>query len=137
MKSLLTLLFIFHATAGLYANATSIHGTVTDMENKPVEFAVVTLLSAVDSSLVKGAITAADGTYILEDFAPGNFNLVVSLTGYKKKELPVSVNDNQQLEFPAIVLESSEQLDEVMILSAQPLFVQKPGMLVMNVETAR
>jgi iron complex outermembrane recepter protein len=123
---------------GLLSAATgTVAGTVTDIENKPVEFAVVTLLSAADSLLVKGSVTSSDGSFLLEPVAPGTYFAEINLTGYKKKTVPgIIVGDGAQVTLPAILLESSEQLEGVTITAAQPLFVQKPGMLVMNVENS-
>lgn len=128
--------FLFQSILSAAASG-SISGSITDIENKPVEFAVVTLLSATDSSLVKGCVTAADGSFQLEPVPVGTYFLEVNLTGYKKKSVAsIALDEDQQLVLPVITLESSEQLQGVTIIAAQPLFVQKPGMLVMNIENS-
>lgn len=135
MRTLLIAIFSFSVFL-LHAGGT-VSGKVSGPDQQPAEFAVVTLLNASDSSLVKGAITTADGAFLLENLPPGNFLLTVSMTGFSKKwEGPFTLSENQQLELPALTLETSKEMNAVTITSAQPLFVQKPGMLVMNVENS-
>jgi hypothetical protein len=49
-----------------------ITGQVTDNKNKIVEFATITLLQAKDSSLVKGALADANGTFEFEKIKFGS-----------------------------------------------------------------
>lgn len=136
MKRIAVVVLLF-VTQALSAGSGTITGTVTDAESKAVEFAVVTLLSDADSSLVKGAVTATDGTFSLEQLPAGAFHIEITLTGFRKKTIDgVSLTEGQQLTLPVTVLESSEQLNGVTIVAAQPLYTNKPGMLVMNIENS-
>lgn len=124
-------------TCALRAGTGTVSGTITDAENKPVEFAIVTLLSDKDSSLVKGDVTTADGAFSLEQLEAGNYHLEVSFTGFKTKTINgITLAEGQALSVPAIALEAVEQLEGVTIVASQPLYTQKPGMLVMNVENS-
>lgn len=119
------------------AGAGTISGKVTDPAGQPLEFVVVTLLDASDSSLVKGALTGADGEYVLENIPAGKFILTSSFTGYTKQWSDVpELKEGEQLRLPDITMESSKEMETVTIVSAQPLFVQKPGMLIMNIENS-
>ena len=135
MKRIVVVLMLI--TNAVFAGSGTITGTVKDTESRPQEFAVVTLLSDADSSLVKGAVTSADGTFSLEQLPAGSFHIEVSLTGYQKKSVDgIVLSVAQQLSLPVIVLQTAEQLNGVTIVGAQPLYTQKPGMLVMNVENS-
>ena len=135
MRTFLLLLFSFSMSV-LRAGGT-VGGKVTGPDQQPAEFAIVTLLNASDSSLVKGAVTTADGSFLLEDLPAGKFLLTITMTGYAKKwQGPFELSENQQLQLPELSLEVTKEMETVTIASAQPLFVQKPGMLVMNVENS-
>ena len=80
MRTFLLLLFSFSMSV-LRAGGT-VGGKVTGPDQLPAEFAIVTLLNASDSSLVKGAVTTADGSFLLEDLPAGKFLLTITMTGY-------------------------------------------------------
>lgn len=130
-------LLLLPALLGLCGSvaASTIRGTVSGPENKPFEFAVVTLLSANDSSLVKGGVTDAAGAFSLENISGGSYLLTVSFTGYTKATHgPFTLSGDTDYVVPAIALLSTKEMNAVTIFSTAPLFQQKPGMLVMNVE---
>ncbi|HEU4718929.1 MAG TPA: TonB-dependent receptor [Bacteroidia bacterium] len=128
----LFLLFLFPQ----FLSASSVKGKVTDAENKPMEFVVVTLLRAQDSSLVKGAVTDQDGAFSF-DAAAGKYLVCASFTGYTKTwNGPFDVTDGQDLTVNDIVLQASKELDAVTISDIQPLYIQKPDKLIMNVENS-
>lgn len=137
---MLRFLFLFPALLCFVINgnsAVNVRGKVTDQEKKPVEFAVVTLLNAADSSLVKGAISASDGTYLLENINPGNYLVTCSFTGFEKIwKGPFEIADGADFSVPDAELIPAKEMNEVTIRAAMPLFQQKPGMLVMNVESS-
>jgi hypothetical protein len=136
---LLTFSFCF-LTANAFAavNSTTIKGSVQTAEQQPAEFAVVTLLDAKDSSLVKGAIVTADGSFAIEGVAPGKFLLTTMLTGYSKNWYgPFDVEPaTPEISIPAITLSAAVNMNEVTVTAVQPLFVQKADMLIMNVENS-
>jgi iron complex outermembrane recepter protein len=115
--------------------ASTVKGIVKS-EN-PIEFAVVTLLKAQDSSLVKGAITDANGVFVLEAIPADTYYLSVSFTGYDKSfSGPYFVTENQTLDIPTIQLVASKTMDEVTVSATRPLFEHKAGKIVMNVESS-
>lgn len=117
------------------AELITITGKITDEEKKPVEFAVVALLNAADSSLVKGAITGTDGSFAIENISAGKYLVSASMTGYAKT-WTAPFEAQAPIALPDIVLPATKEMQEVAIVSAQPLLVQKAGMLIMNVENS-
>jgi iron complex outermembrane receptor protein len=82
-------------------------------------------------------LTAADGSYVLEGIQPGRYLLSFSYVGYRKKWSPVfdlQAGAIQHME--DLALSVSTDLQQVTVEAIQPLFSQKPGMLVMNLENS-
>ncbi|MGL5891015.1 MAG: carboxypeptidase regulatory-like domain-containing protein, partial [Bacteroidia bacterium] len=140
MKQLVLALLLAFAASTTYAavNSATIKGTVQTADKQSPEYAVVTLLTVSDSSLVKGAVVAADGGFILEDIAPGSYFLTTTFTGYSKNWYgPFELAAGQaELVLPEILLSSAAGMKEVTITAIQPLYVQKADMLIMNVENS-
>jgi hypothetical protein len=138
MKRLLIVLpalfFFIHASAVTRENGKT-HGRIIDQEKKPLEFVVVTLLKAADSSLVKGTMTDADGNFSFDNLSGGNFFLSISLTGYSPiTKDSITISAEQDLALGDIAMTSVKDMKEVTIASSQPLFTQKPDKLIMNIE---
>jgi hypothetical protein len=96
------------------------------------------LLSAKDSSLVKGMVTSEKGAYSLDYVKPGQYLMLASMVGYKKAYSSVFTvaSDRHDLELSSIVLEEdSKQLSEVTIEASKPLYEQQLDKLVINVSS--
>jgi hypothetical protein len=61
-----------------------IEGTVNEAKGKKIARASVELLSAKDSSLVKGSLTDGDGNYFFKNIRPGQYLVSSSYTGFEK-----------------------------------------------------
>jgi hypothetical protein len=115
----------------------SISGRVIDDNKKPVPYAVVSLLKATDSSLVKGMIGDEQGNFSFENIHAGKYLLQVNLTGYSKVyNGPFDLAEGQQLVLSDITLSTAKEMDAVEITAIQPLYTQKADMLIMNVENS-
>jgi len=140
MKRIPLFLFGFFLFAHAYASPfenTQLHGRVVDGEKKPMQYVIVTLLKAEDSSLVKGAITDEGGNFSFDNLIPGNFLVAATFTGFAKSmQGPFAISGSQNLLIEDIVMNPSKDEKEVNIIAAQPLFTQKPDMLIMNVENS-
>lgn len=130
---LLALLFSCLQTA---LSQTQITGTITDAAGQPLPAATVLLLNAADSSLVKGQIGAADGTYTFEQIAPGEYRLRMSMLGFSDHVSDIFSLKNQsgKKDLGTVILrESIAQLDAVSIIAKKPLFEQQIDRMVVNV----
>lgn len=116
-----------------------ITGQITDHKGKIVEFATITLLQAKDSSLVKGALADANGTFEFEKIKLGSFIIAISQLGYQKFYTP---KFSLSLENPSIKLsnltlvEESKELNEVVITARKPFIEQQIDKTVVNVENS-
>ncbi|MCK7553884.1 carboxypeptidase-like regulatory domain-containing protein [Chitinophaga sedimenti] len=66
-------MLLLMATAVPALAQTKITGQVNRADQKPVEFATVTLLKAKDSALVKGAVADINGKYEFDQVAAGQY----------------------------------------------------------------
>lgn len=116
---------------------TKINGIVNRNDNKPVEFATVTLLKAKDSSLVKGAVADMNGKYEFEQVASGKYLVAAVNMGMKKNySQPFEVNASA-VNLPAITLgEEAKNLKEVSVTGKRPFIEQKADKMVVNVENS-
>jgi TonB family protein len=73
-----------------------VSGTVTDPSGGVLP-GVTVLLKSRASSEAKTAVTAAKGTFEFTDVAAGDYDLDVSLSGFRRNDLPVQVTPGQRL----------------------------------------
>lgn len=137
MKSFLMGCFLLgSALTSLYSQETfDISGSVVDAMAENVAFANVLLLKASDSSLVKGAITNENGSYVIKQVPLGAYFVRSTLLGYQEVDSKsFQLTDNYQVE--SLVLKEGESLNEVVIQATKPLYSQKVDRLVINVENS-
>ncbi|MBZ4189783.1 TonB-dependent receptor [Niabella beijingensis] len=133
MKRLLTpaLLLFFHAAT----HAQTISGAVKDDAGKPAEKATVSLLNAVDSSIVKLDAAKADGTYQFETIGNGRYLIMASNVGFNTAYSAAFDYTGADIKLNELVLEkASTQLQGVVVTAKRPLVEVKPGRMVVNVE---
>jgi hypothetical protein len=116
-----------------------VSGQVRDAAGKPVEFATVLLVRSADSSLVKGAITDAQGKYVIETTKEGSYRVNATQVGYQKVYTPVFAIKLDQLtyELPVLTIaENARTLGEVKVIATKPFIEQLPDKTVVNVENS-
>lgn len=111
-------------------------GTVSDPHEKPLAYASVALLHAVDSTLVHGVLTNDAGAFLFDNVPAGQFLLQVSMLGYAPGwSSAIAVDaDHHRVEAPQVVLqEQSAVLGEVSVTAKRPFLEQKIDRTVINV----
>ena len=131
MKSIFIILFCLTFTLGLYAQ--KISGRVITDQQKPVEFATVTLLKETDSSMVKSVLSDDLGKYSFDNIARGKYLIAVSMVGSKKTFTQVNV-DVGDVQVSDIKLAGGNLLKEVSVITRKPFLEQLPDKLVVNVD---
>lgn len=114
---------------------TKVHGSVVDFNGTPLVNANVLLLTAKDSSLVKGVMTSADGNFIIEKLAAGNYIVATTFIGYKQVYTsPFQIEGKNSVNLPPIRLSEKEVLlGKVTVTARKPLFEQAIDRMVINV----
>jgi hypothetical protein len=115
----------------------SLRGSLRSQDGKPLEFANVLLLRASDSSLVKGALSDAQGQFAFADVRPGAYRLRAQQLGYRDGRSAVVqvVGGATPLELPPLVLApAAQQLGEVQVTGRKPVIERRIDRVVVNVD---
>ncbi len=106
-KMLFFLAFIFVSLQNIAIAQNSLQGIILDKEtNKPLKSASVTIHKRMDSSLIKGEYTDADGKFKIDDFQPKNIILKVTFVGYKTFYKNVSFSEKQDVDLGKLYIET-------------------------------
>jgi iron complex outermembrane recepter protein len=124
--------------AGL-AQTGSISGTVQDNSKKSVIGASASLLKAVDSSVIKTALTDKDGKFTFSEIDHGKYLVAVTVSGFRKAvsgEITVK-NESPAQELGVISLTvEAKSLETVTVTSKKPFIEQKMDKTIVNVDAA-
>jgi iron complex outermembrane recepter protein len=131
-KSLLFCLLLAVFSGKAFAQ-TKLTGAVRDATQKAIEGAVVSLLTAKDSTFVKAAITESDGSFEFINLKLDAYLLTVSNLGFQKYVGTVFKLEQNTLTLPAIVLQAAGQaLAEVQVRGQKPFVEKKIDRTVIN-----
>lgn len=132
----LILTFLSLATMAQSVSKT-ISGTVKDIKNELVRGAMVRLLKAIDSTMVRTEMTDENGKFRFGTVNNGNYLLAITATGQKQfTGIPLSIADkHKSIVLPVIVLlpAKSMNLAEVVVKAKRPLIEQDIDKTVVNV----
>jgi hypothetical protein len=92
----------------------SVSGTVIDSNEKPVGYATVTVLNAVDSVLINGTAADESGHYTLHGLPAGEYVLAVSHLLYIPQCKDIKISEDVQLP-PVTLSPKSQSLDEITV----------------------
>lgn len=123
----LFILIIIYCSA-TFVHAQQIEGRVITSENKPIEFANVTLLNT-DSTYLTGTTSDRNGNFLLK-VPIGKYILKASFIGYNPKYINCQTNHVGDI----VLSENTQLLKEVVIKANKPLISQKENKTVYNVK---
>lgn len=126
MKNLiLSIAFIFCATACFAQKNSSIHGILKDSTDQPLIGASALLYFRKDSVLTGFSITDETGKFFIKNVAPSEYYLQLNYVGHQaqKKELKKEDFDGD-IDFKTIKLKALTNLEEIVVTNA-PLEVKK------------
>lgn len=137
MRFSIAFILCFFSTTSFAQQGTIKGKAIEDKTQKSVEFASVALLSAKDSSLVKGAMTDTSGVFELSNIQEGTYILTISSVEYQKVfRGPLLINLQQSLlDLGQIkLITDNKLLQEVVVKGSKALFERKMGGVVMNLD---
>ena len=88
----------------------SLSGTITDRQKEPIPGITVQL-----QGTQKGAITDAEGKYIISNIQPGTYTIEVSGVSYEKQEFQLTFTAGEKITRSVTLKESTSKLDEVVV----------------------
>lgn len=127
------------ANAQTSPHVVKVSGAIINDQNKPQEFATVSLLRAKDSAIVKGALSNDAGAYTFENVKNGAYIIKATELGYTKAcSGPFTISDaSANIELPVIKMTATASaLKTVNITASKPLIERKIDRTVMNVENS-
>ena len=138
MKPTKLLLALFLGTIQVCYAQYTITGRIADEHDSDVPFANVLLLKIVDSTMVKGAVTDEKGNFELTYKASGDFIIQSYMVGFAKTYTGlIHLSDVRNIQMPDMVLlEDTQQLDEVVVKASKPLYEMEVGKMVVNVSSS-
>ncbi|MEH0155107.1 TonB-dependent receptor [Limibacter armeniacum] len=111
MKKQLTLLFLLILSVAAYAQTGSVKGNVSD-NSKEALIGVNIFIKGT----TQGTHSDELGNFEISNIVKGDHVLTVSYLGFKSKEIPFSISENQQVDLNTITLyEGNEILSEVTV----------------------
>jgi len=137
MKKLSVLLLYCLVVMHISAQTMKVGGIVIDATTKaPIEFAAVTISKSTDSLIITGAITDAEGKFLLNDITPGGYTVKVNFLGYDdvKKDIDVTAGTPVISTGPLLMQQSTSMLDEVNVTAEKSYLQNSIDKKVYNIE---
>lgn len=114
-----------------------IKGIIEDDSGKPIAYANVLLLSASDSSVIKGSISQENGNFDFDELENTDYLLSIAMIGYKKYWNHFTIQANSPIELKTIrLMESEDELEEIQVTAQLPLYEKKIDRMVINVQSS-
>ena len=133
-QNVFCLFFVFLLPFSVLSQDISITGTVKDIDKNPIYFANAVLLSAKDSTAIKGTSTNDKGFFEIKNVKVDNYLLKISFIGYTDYNTSIQVS-TEDLHLGDITLnQNNEALDEVSIVAKKPTIKKEADKLVFGVE---
>ncbi len=131
-----TATFIALLFTSLIYSQGNLKGVITDQNQEPVPFANVILLNPQDStSVYKGTISEADGSFEFEKLEDSSYLLKITYVGYQDILRKIMVDGDTRLNSLKLI-EASGALDEVTINARKPKISREVDRLVFDVENS-
>lgn len=117
------------------SQTTKVSGTITDKNNKALDYASVALIRLPDSTSVALQATNQQGLYEFGSVKAGRYLIKALMMGYDKNQSAPFEVKATAIKIPVIALaDRSQNLKEVNIVSKMPVIDQKADRVIVNVE---
>ncbi|HEY9361682.1 MAG TPA: carboxypeptidase-like regulatory domain-containing protein, partial [Chitinophagaceae bacterium] len=120
-------------------NSGKISGMVKDGNEKTIEAATISLVKALDSSVVKVSVADKAGNYLFENVGDGKYFVTISAVGHEKgfsETFDINGADGAIKLKTIELMPAAKAIGGVVVSSKKPLIEQKIDRMVVNVEAA-
>lgn len=117
MKKLLSLTLILALSAGIRAQYNISGRVVSTTDGTPLEMTTVRLFTYTgsDSTMVQGAQTDTEGSFLLSNISNGDYRIFISNVGYREQNAAVRINNSDVKLKPFRLKEDVQALAEVQV----------------------
>src|SRR5690606_21250076 len=105
-----------------FAQSHTLKGKVTDSQNKPLEYATVSVQDPETFDEIAGNITDANGNFVLDDVPAGNFILYIESFMGNIFEKPIEITQNQDIGTFKLEENSVVALEGAIITATNPMY---------------
>ncbi len=129
-------IFLFFAFTESFCQGT-IRGSVRNDKGQPIAFTNILILEKADSSLIQGVVCDKTGKFYIPQIPKGSYLISAQMLGFQtffSPPISAEANDDQTMEF--ILKEEVSELSEVLVSAQKPIFEQRMGKLVVNVNSS-
>ena len=136
VTTILSLLF-FLPSFMLNAQKGTVSGKLTDATTQsPISYASVMLLNPADSAVVTGDMSDKEGAFAIPNIPAGSYLVKVSIMGYLDwHSEPFTLSGNTHDLGTVALQKDLKMLEGATVVYKKPLFEQKMGKTIMNVES--
>ncbi|XCF05084.1 outer membrane beta-barrel protein [Tamlana crocina] len=113
----------------------SISGQVKDVNNQPVSYANVVLVTIENTDPATGTITNGEGSFLIEHITPGKYLLKIRFLGFSEYSKEIQVDGDINLK-TIMLQENLEELKGVTVIAKRPTVTRLVDRLVFNVENS-
>jgi len=140
-KILLINIFLFAHEGHNHSNKRqpigSVYGSVVDsLNNNPIEYVSISLISDITNEVISGNITDAFGKFRINDINPGKYYLKIEFMGYKNKTISnININPRRNPKWDAGIIklvQSMIEIEEVTIIDKKPIFEFETDKMIYN-----
>lgn len=118
-----------------FVSAQSISGLVKDDQGKKLPGASIALKKSIDSSVVKLAVSSAEGVFEFKSIPAGNYFLNTSFVGHASSNSPAFEYDGTSLNVSdLIMIKSGNDLKAVTVTATRPIVEVKADKTILNVD---
>lgn len=127
-------LFILILGSDAFGQSASLGGVLLDDTFAPVAFSTLTVLTP-DSTMIDGAISEEDGSFLIEKIAPGEYLLIAQHLEYATYSSgPFSIGAGESKDLGELLIErSSVEIEEIVVKGKRALIEVHPDKMVFNV----
>jgi len=131
LKTLAILSICFWVSGNIFAQ-NQISGRVLQQDT-PLAYANILLLSAADSSLVKGDLTDEEGAYALDISTAGSYFIKVEMIGFDSQYSEPFNFKKADIRVPDLKLSEGLLLEEITVSAKKPLIELRADKMIVNV----
>ncbi len=137
IKPINLLFFLLGITQTICAQY-SITGRIADESDSGVPFANVLLLNLPDSTLVRGLVTDLEGKFSFSNVSRGDYFIQSYMVGFEKSySSKILTREDRDLSIQDIILiEDTQELEEVVVKADKLLYEQTLDRMVINVQSS-